>query len=90
MYNEGTFMGALTQISLQGTECKYCKRQSSLTQIWISVQNEGLSGTVKESLLGSVVFYPLQYLIYHQRYFFPRSAICSLTLSLKEEVILSI
>jgi hypothetical protein len=64
-----------------------CRRQSRLTQVWISVQKEGLSGTVKESLLGSVVFYPFQNLIYHQRCFFPHFAICSLTLSLKEEVI---
>jgi hypothetical protein len=47
----------------------------------------GLSGTVKESLLDSVVFYPLQHLIYHQRCFFPCFAICSLTLPIKEDVI---
>jgi hypothetical protein len=35
------------------------------------------------------VFYPLQHLIYHQKCFFPCFAICSLTLSLKEEVIFS-
>jgi hypothetical protein len=83
-------MGALTEISLQRTGCMFCRRQTRFTQLWISVQKEGLSKRVKESLLGSVVFYPLQHLIYHQRCFFPHFAICSLTLSLKEEVIFSI
>jgi hypothetical protein len=70
-------MGALTQISLKGTEFMSSRRQSRLTQLWMSVQKEGLSGIVKESLLGSVVFYPLQHLLYHQRCFFPHFAICS-------------
>jgi hypothetical protein len=74
-------VGALTQISLQETECMSCRSQSRLTQLWISLQKKALSGTGKESLLGSVVFYPLQHLQYHQRCFFPCFAICSLTLS---------
>jgi hypothetical protein len=58
-------MGALTQTSLQRTGCMSCRRQSSLTQFWISVQEERVTGTFTEFLLGSVVLYPLQHLLYY-------------------------
>jgi hypothetical protein len=64
------------------TPCVLCYMQAHWCEEWRTQPKLLLRRRVTEFLLGSVVFYPFQHLIYHKRCFFLCFAISSLTLSL--------